>query len=973
MFLWLSRSPIAAIRTIKSIHRRRQPELNQEKNEKGEKTKMKILKNKSKISAITFVLVLTISAVFVALPAANAHDPAWNVPAWCYAGVTPRTTGVGQQVIIVFWLNAIPPTAATDSRFGDRWTFYVDITAPDGSTETVGPITSDPVGGAYILYTPDQVGTYTIVARMPAHEIIGLPSASGEPIDHVSVGDIYGPATSEPAYLTVQEEPVEGWPDAPVTDDYWTRPINNANRYWYVLAGNWLGGAAQSFAPGCSPYVSTSGFGTPNGDAISHGQGTESAHILWTRPHWAGGIMDELFGTTGYQTSHYQGISLGNPIIIQGKIIVTYRKWAHGDDGWWVIDLYTGETLSLENDTRIPAFGQIYNYESPNQHGGFPYVWRTSGVTLPEGYTTERGKSTWEMLDGYTLQSITMIANVSAPRGSVNVYGKDGSILYYSLVTSGGVQYLQVWNSSAIPSLLGGETGTNFWQWRPMGGAFGFGAAPFGYYVHDGNQAYSLNVSISTPVQGSILSVREGEFIIGGTGGSNSEAGGVVQGNLWCLSLKKGEEGKLLWNRTFTPPRASTPDPSIVNRAGATLGIVDPEDGVFLFEEQLTTRRWGYSLETMQPLWGPTAPEEAFHFYGMSESIYEGKLLSYGYGGQMIAYNITTGEILWKYNATSIGLESAYGGFYPIGIACIADGKLYTVSSEHSPTQPMYRGPNLRCINASNGVELWSILFWGARMSPTESNVYIADGIVFGLNYHDMELYAFGKGPSATTVTASPKVSALGSSVVIEGTVTDQSPSGKRNTNGLLDFTLKGTPAISDEDMSAWMEYMFMQQPMPKDAKGVTVHLTAIDPNGNYQDIGYATSDTAGKFATSWQPPVPGEYFVTAEFEGSASYGSSFDTTFFTVDEAPSPAQPIEPEAPTEPEEPEAPTEPEEPEAPTEPEPTEPEEPEEPTEPEPTEPAEAPLFSTTDLAIIAAVAVAAVIGIAAYWQLRKRK
>jgi hypothetical protein len=936
---------------------------------------MNILKNKSKTAAMTFVLMLTLSAIFVALPVVTAHDPAWNVPTYCYAGVTPRITGVGQQVIVVFWLNAIPPTAATDSRFGDRWIFYVDITAPDGSTETMGPFTSDPVGGAYTLFTPNQVGTYTIVARQPAHEIIGLPSASGEPIDHPSVGDIYGPSTSEPVYLTVQEDPVEQWPEAPVTDDYWTRPINNANRNWYELAGNWLGGAFQSFAPGASPYVSASGFGTPNGDAIGHGQGTESAHILWTKPHQAGGIMDEWFGTTGYQTSHYQGISLGNPIIIQGKIIVTYRKWAHGDEGYKVIDLYTGETLALEEDARIPAFGQIYNYASPNQHGGFPYVWRTSGVTLPEGYITEPGKSTWEMLDGYTLEHITTIANVSAPRGSVNVYGKDGSILYYFLTTIGGVQYLQVWNSSATDTLVGGPTGTSFWQWRPMGGSFGAGyGVPFtDEYVHDGNTGFSLNVSLSTQVEGSIQCVREGEFIIGGTGGSNTEAGGIVEGNLWCLSLEEGEEGTLLWSRNFTPPRSDAPDPSIVYRAGVSMGIVDPEDGVFFFEEQSTLTRWAYSLDTMELLWGPSEPEEAFHYYGPAESVYEGKLITYGYGGQMRAYDAKTGEVLWKYNATSIGTESAYGGLYPIGVACICDGKIYAVSSEHSPTQPMYRGPNLRCINASNGVELWSILFWGARMSPTESNVYIADGIVFGLNYHDMELYAFGKGPSATTVTASPKVSALGSSVVIEGTVTDQSPSGKRNTNDMLDFTLQGTPAISDEDMTAWMEYMFMQQPMPKDAKGVQVHLTAIDPNGNYQDIGYATSDTSGKYAVSWNPPVPGDYCVTADFEGSNSYGSSCDTTFFTVDEAPSPAQPMEPEAPSE--EPEAPAAPEEPvEEPTEPEaPTEPTAPEEPTEPEPTEPAEAPLFSTTDLAIIAAVVVAVVVGIAAYWTLRKRK
>jgi hypothetical protein len=81
-----------------------------------------------------------------------------------------------------------------------------------------------------------------------------------------------------------------------------------------------------------------------------------------------------------------------------------------------------------------------------------------------------------------------------------------------------------------------------------------------------------------------------------------------------------------------------------------------------------------------------------------------------------------------------------------------------------------------------------------------------------------------------------------------------------------------------------------------------------------------------------------------------------------TIDIVASGAIPDEPE-PAEPTEPE-PTEPE----PTEPEPTEPE----PTEPEPTEPTEAPLL-TTEVAIIAAVVIASVIGIVSYWALRKRK
>jgi len=179
-------------------------------------------------------------------------------------------------------------------------------------------------------------------------------------------------------------------------------------------------------------------------------------------------------------------------------------------------------------------------------------------------------------------------------------------------------------------------------------------------------------------------------------------------------------------------------------------------------------------------------------------------------------------------------------------------------------------------------------------------------------------------------------------------------------------------PAISDEDQSAWMEYVYQQQAKPKDAEGVEVVLTTLDPNGNTYEVGKATSSMSGVFGCAFEPPVPGLYKIIATFEGSDSYYRSYAETYINVEEAPSPAQPLEPE-PTEPEptEPE-PTEPE-PTEPTEAEPTEPEPTEpEPTEPEPTEPAEAP-FITTETAIIAAVIVAVIIGIAAYWQLRKRK
>ena len=76
--------------------------------------------------------------------------------------------------------------------------------------------------------------------------------------------------------------------------------------------------------------------------------------------------MDERYGTTGYQTMHYGGISISNMMILEGKIIVSNRNTAHTNNGWWAIDLYTGETIGLYNDTVMPSFASIYNYESPN-------------------------------------------------------------------------------------------------------------------------------------------------------------------------------------------------------------------------------------------------------------------------------------------------------------------------------------------------------------------------------------------------------------------------------------------------------------------------------------------------------------------------------------------------------------------------------------------------------------------------------
>jgi outer membrane protein assembly factor BamB len=168
---------------------------------------------------------------------------------------------------------------------------------------------------------------------------------------------------------------------------------------------------------------------------------------------------------------------------------------------------------------------------------------------------------------------------------------------------------------------------------------------------------------------------------------------------------------------------------------------VDSEDGVFTFWHSLTRRWWGYDLVTGEMLLGPIEPEPAINYYGMFDNIYQGKLFSYSYGGTLIAYNITTGDILWTYIAENVGFESPYGN-YPIHVTAIADGKIYLVSGEHSITQPMWRDPNLRCIDAGTGDEVLEVGFFGADGGAhlTGVAVVIADGYLVGLNFYDNQI-----------------------------------------------------------------------------------------------------------------------------------------------------------------------------------------------------------------------------------------
>jgi hypothetical protein len=175
------------------------------------------------------------------------------------------------------------------------------------------------------------------------------------------------------------------------------------------------------------------------------------------------------------------------------------------------------------------------------------------------------------------------------------------------------------------------------------------------------------------------------------------------------------------------------------------------------------------------------------------------------------------------------------------------------------------------CINATNGDTVFT-LNGGLRPSAA------ADGYVIATGDYDGNIYAIGKGTTSTTVTAQQQV---GGSVLVQGSVLDKSPAS--SDASLTALYPNGVPAISDDNMSAWMDYLHMQNSTllnsPPICTGVPVTLTAVDPNGNVAVIGTATSNYQGNYEFQWTPTTQGLYTIYATFTGSNSYYSSYAET----------------------------------------------------------------------------------------------
>ena len=827
---------------------------------------MKILNNKTIASLIALILISTVFTSIMLLPSANAHTPAWSIPTWAYLNVAPNPIGVGQTLTMVFWRNQLPPTAGGSG--GDRWqNIKISVTKPDGSHETLGPFTSDDVGGSYAQYTPTDVGTYTFTVTFPDQVLslygpTGLPGQSLTAANLAYVNDTFLACSATETLNVTQTQLPSASTGAPLPTDFWSTPIFGENTNWYVISSNWLSAPQLMFRV------------QPDGTAPN------SAHIMWTREYNFGGVVggSNIPGITYYDGLTYEA-PFQTPIIINGYL---YYEGPLSDQvrggGYYRINLETGQEVWYQQNLTGITFGQLFDYESLNQHGVIPngYLWRS--VSDPNN-----GGTVWMAYDPFTGEWLFNETNV--PSGT-SVYGPNGEILVYQLNYAG--RWLACWNNTADQTGLQGSLGTTStaYQWRPVGKNVNM------------STAYSWNVTIpalnglSNP---SIVRVLYGDLILGtsSTFATTSASGGTQNPyTMWAISLKPQSLGQLMWIQNYTAP-ANNLTRTIFSDPGWPQ--VDQKAGVFIMRDVETMQDWGYSLATGSLLWGPTDTEQSsWGFYYSTggplscKVTDDGYFYSAGYGGILYCYNLTTGKLVFTYGNGGAG-NSSYAGFatpygdWPLGILSIADGKVYLGSSEHSPNAPYWNGAVIRCVDAYNGTEYWTLPGY-AEMGVNGGSA-VADGFLVFLNLYDNQLYCVGKGPSATTVEAPETAITPGNSVVIHGTVTDIAAGTKQPTVA-ADFP-NGVAAVSDASQSAWMAYVYEQQPRPSNAAGVPVSIDAIDPNGNFIHIGDTTSDTSGTFGYSWTTPdIPGDYTIIAKFAGSNSYYSSFAETYATVSSA---------------------------------------------------------------------------------------
>jgi outer membrane protein assembly factor BamB len=823
---------------------------------------MRCSRNKIKLTSTIVIVLLMASVALMAMPVQpvkaqlSATQPVSGplpagvtvnatVPAKAYLSFRPNPVGLGQPILVNIWTMPAPVAGRM------QLDYKVTITKPD-ETKDVLVMNSYPDDGTqWFEYVVDQVGTWKLKFEFPGTYFPAGRYSKGYIVTNTT-GSLYTesayyePSSTAEQTLTVQEEIVESWPPEALPTDYWTRPVAYEHREWWPILGNypWYGPGGgtewDALYPDTNPYWGNYFF-TP------WVQGPNTAHVAWKRQGAIAGILGGDWGVEVANLGFFSGSIGFNPTIVYaGRAYQTLVKDVNGEvkTVWQSYDIRTGEVY-WEHVTEIASVGfgpypttyyaPSYIEYSKGQHpsgGGDPN--RVIDVNLL--YIGNGRLIKWNPFTG------AVSANVSISPLTTGTYYMNAYVLsVQNIGTTTNPNYRLInWTTLGTTSNFASRVVSNItWPWSSLG------------------TTVDYNVGIAASAS------------------SISRGGSYVAMNAMAASLTTGQ---LLWNITREGETVYSGSAVIADHGKVAILT---EQGYFL-ALNLNSGQVAWKSEALAYPWD----EPGFGAYAV-ESVY-GLLYHEAYTG-IYAFDWKTGKIAWKFEApAAYPYETPYVDENGTTVyswntgALIADGKLYAYNTEHSATVPITRGWKLHCINATTGELIWSVMLPGASSKHATDIGAIADGYMTIFS-SDGYMYVYGKGKSATTVTASPKTIANGAAVLIEGTVLDQSPAQP------------GTPCVSKESMATYMEYLHKQLPIDGiyhnvTVTGVPVRLLAIDSNGTVIDIGTATSDVSGTFGYAWTPPKEDIYKITATFAGDDSYGSSWAETHVSV--GPAPASP---------------------------------------------------------------------------------
>ena len=786
-------------------------------------------------------------------PLPPGETPFTTIDTIAFVSVNPNPIGVNQQVLVNVWITPGSP----------NWIymqgFTVTVQMPDGSTEVIGPFNTY-LGDstAWFQYRVDQVGTWKFKLDhpgtfVPAIDYIPRPGnfPQVDPNITLKASIYFQPCSSDWTELTVQAEQVLSWPSVPLPTDYWTRPISVENRDWYPISGNYPWNGAYFYSNGRVLYSS-------NYKYTAYVQGPNTAHIVWRRQGAIGGLI----GGEQYQYSAYSGS--GNPsIVYAGRCYQAVTKTVDNQQIslYECYDLRTGQIYwDLKGISPIPT---NILYEAPLIDPEIALGQSGSGVTV---YLV--AISGGRMVK-YNPLTMAVSANISLPTGFTtnNLYNNEWVYSIQTINATAGNYRLIHW------TLRG--TSTNFTT--RIDGNITWPAGVYQAQAESAQLVWDYDAG-NAVIAGRNLGPPQGLGV-----SSTSYASSFSLGyNITGIDIETGRIYYNIGGNETEIQNAISYTNTVADRgkvATTTVGMEwvcrDARTGAIVWRSEKAGYPWG-------AWWAYNTAS-----YDFNES--KGAIIGSAYDG-IYAIDWDDGKILWHYYASMPPFESPYGGEPFFTGVSMADGKVYAFGGEHTTTQPVTRGWHLHCINATTGELLWKIT---GPMTPGA----IADGYLTASNPYDGYMYVFGKGRSATTVTAPDFAVTKGTAMLIHGTVMDMSPGDQ---GSIYDPTAKldspnkpGTvPCVSSASMATLMEYTYMQHPIDglyhnETITGVPVTLTAIDSNNNVIDIGTTTTNGYyGTFAMPWTPPNEGAYTVMASFAGDDSYGSSAAATGIVVGSA---------------------------------------------------------------------------------------